>query len=77
VQHRAHFVGWQVNIRLAVVAQNKTMTVAMAGNGALEFSEESGRCAGSWMRCFDKKSRQLMKSGTPALIASLANPISG
>jgi len=47
VQHRAHFVGWQVNIRLAIVAQNKAVAIAMAGNGALEFSEESGRCAGS------------------------------
>jgi hypothetical protein len=39
VQHRAHFVGRQVNIRFAIVAQYKAVAVAVAGNGALEFSE--------------------------------------
>jgi hypothetical protein len=56
VQHRAHLVGRQVNVSLAIVAQNKTMAFAMAGNSALEFSEESGRCAGGLMSCFDNNS---------------------
>ena len=38
VQHRSHFVGWQVNICLTVVALNKTVTITMAGYGSLEFS---------------------------------------
>jgi len=77
VQHGAHLVGRQVYVGLAVVAQNKAMSVTVAGNSALEFSEESGRCAGGWMRCFDKKSRQVMKSGMPMLEAAWADRISG
>ncbi|WP_309682002.1 hypothetical protein [Polaromonas sp.] len=56
MQHGAHFVGRQVNVGLAVIALNKTMAVAVAGNRALEFREQSGRCAGVVVRCFDKKS---------------------
>jgi hypothetical protein len=54
VQHRAHFVGRQINIGFAVVAQNKAMAVAVAGNSSLEFSEEPGRGAGYLVSCFDK-----------------------
>ncbi|MCY1168049.1 hypothetical protein D9M73_80320 [compost metagenome] len=54
VQHGAHFVGRQVNIGLAVVALDKTMAITVAKNGALEFCEESGRCAGILIGCFDK-----------------------
>jgi hypothetical protein len=46
MQHRAHLVGRQVNICFAVVTLNKAMAIAMAGYCALEFSEESSRCAG-------------------------------
>jgi hypothetical protein len=56
VQYRAHFVGRQVDVGFAVVAQNKAMAVTVAGNSALEFSEEPGRCAGYLVSCFDKKS---------------------
>jgi len=60
VQHRAHLVGRQVDIRFAVVAQYETMAVAVAGNGALEFSEQTGGMGGRSARrgvsCFDKKS---------------------
>ena len=43
VQYRSHFVGWQVNICLAVIALNKTVTITMAGYGSLEFSQKIGR----------------------------------
>jgi hypothetical protein len=54
VQHGAHFIGREVDVGLAVIALNKAMAIAVAGNGALEFSEEAGRSAGVLMRCFDK-----------------------
>jgi len=30
------------------------MTITVAGNSALEFSEEAGRCTGGLLICFDK-----------------------
>jgi hypothetical protein len=56
VQYGPHFIRRQVNIRLAVVTLNKAMTIAVARYRALEFSKESGRCAGIWKIRFDKKS---------------------
>jgi hypothetical protein len=62
VQHGAHLVGRQVNVGLAIVALDKAMAIAMAGNSAVEFSEETGGCASivaavleaGLMSCFDK-----------------------
>jgi hypothetical protein len=56
VKHGAHLVGWQVNVGFAVVSLNETMAIAMAGDNALEFSEEPGAGAGIGKICFDKKS---------------------
>jgi hypothetical protein len=56
VQHGTHFVGRQIDIRLTVVALNKTMTITVARYNALEFSKETGRCAGVRIICFDKNS---------------------
>ena len=56
VQHCAHFVGRQVNVGLAVVAQHKAVAVAVAGNRAFKFGKQSGRGAGVGMGGFDRKS---------------------
>jgi len=65
VQHGAHFVGRQIHIGLAIVAHDKAVTIAVAGNSALEFSEESGRSAGGGVSRFDKKSLSLDAAGKP------------
>jgi len=62
VQHSAHLVGRQVNVGRTIVTLDKAMTVTVARNRALEFSEEPGGCASivaavlaaGLMSCFDK-----------------------
>jgi hypothetical protein len=56
VQHGAHFIGRQIDVGLAVVAQDKAVAVAVAGNGSLEFSEEAGDSAGGGVNGFDGNS---------------------
>ena len=47
VQHRAHLVGGQVDVGLAVVADDVAVAVAMALDHALDFIEQAGRVLGS------------------------------
>ena len=54
VQHSAHFIGRQINIGLAIVAQYKTVAIAVTRNGALELSEEASGRAGILRSSFDK-----------------------
>jgi len=63
VQHGAHFVGRQVDVCLAVASLDETMTIAVAGHNALEFSEESSGGAGIGKICFDKKSLSWDRAG--------------
>jgi hypothetical protein len=42
VQHRAHFVGGQVQVGLAVVANHIAVAVAMALDHAFDFVEQAG-----------------------------------
>jgi hypothetical protein len=45
MQHCTHFVGWQVNIGFAVITNDETVAVAMAGNRAFELCKQAaGRC---------------------------------
>ena len=37
---RAHFVGRKVDIGLAVIADNETVSIAVSGDNAFEFGEE-------------------------------------
>ena len=41
VQHCAHFVAWQINVGLAVIALHKTVTVAVARHSAFKFSKQA------------------------------------
>ena len=54
VQHGAHLIGGQIDVGLAVVTLDESVTIAMAGYGAFKFCEESGRGAGVLVACFDK-----------------------
>jgi hypothetical protein len=42
VQHGAHLIGWQVNVRLAVVARHKAMTITVPLHRAFDFVQQTG-----------------------------------
>ena len=42
VQHRAHFIGWQVDISLPVVADHVAMAIPVAVDHAFDFIQQSG-----------------------------------
>jgi hypothetical protein len=54
VQDGTHFVGWQIDIGLTVIAQNETVTVPVAGNRSFKFGEQAGALAAAVSSCFDK-----------------------
>ncbi len=59
VQHRAHLVGRQVDVGLAVVAQDVAVAIAMALDDALDFIEQAGRVL--WSDVFDIESFSFLK----------------
>ena len=40
VQHRAHFVGWEVDVGLAVIAGHEAVAVAVTRDGAFDFGQQ-------------------------------------
>ena len=76
VEHGTHFVGGNVDIGLAIVTNDESMTVSMPLHRSFNFLERIAR-VGAWVHFFAIQSKSFLKAQVAELVDALVSGTSG